>query len=67
MCKCIARVNADLIARGKNAEIRTNIFGTPRCLIVLDKVDNKRNRLPLLAATYCPFCGNKYPLNPEST
>jgi hypothetical protein len=63
MCRCIAKVNADLFARGKNAEIRTNIFGTQRCLIVLDKIDkinNKCGKLPLVAATYCPFCGKRY-------
>ncbi len=61
MCECISRINADLKERGINAAIITNIFGTPHATISLYKVDDKkRGKLPILMASKCPFCGEKY-------
>jgi hypothetical protein len=62
MCECIKRVDSDLAERDVNAAIETNIFGAPMALVRLYKVDEKkRGKVPLLQASFCPFCGEKYP------
>lgn len=58
-CDCIDRVNADLAPR--NATLLTNIFGAPRACITLQKLHEVRGKLPLLQASFCPFCGTQYP------
>ncbi len=58
-CTCIERVDNDL--RSHNAAIETNIFGTPMALVRLYKIDEKkRGKIPLLQASFCPFCGARY-------
>lgn len=62
MCTCIDNIDADLLARGTNAAVLTNMFGHPRTLVMLYKhEEKKRGRLPLLQASFCPFCGERYP------
>lgn len=59
-CNCIAETNAFLAQH--NAEVLHNIFGTPRALVTLTKVDEKkRGKVPLMQGAFCPFCGAKYP------
>jgi hypothetical protein len=66
MCNCIKAVNERLvfsnakIAQGftYNIELMTMDLSGP--MIVLSRIDkSKRNKLPVLLATYCPFCGTK--------
>lgn len=62
MCTCIFNIDADLLARGTNAAVLTNMLGHPRALVTLYKrKEKKRGRLPLLQASFCPFCGERYP------
>lgn len=59
LCDCIARVNVHL--KEKNARILVNLFGEPHATITLSKIDEKkRTRLPIMMASYCPFCGTPY-------
>ncbi len=63
-CDCANAVNDRL--KFSNAIISTNMLRTGiRACIVIEKLDltkrGKRRRLPVLQATYCPFCGTKYP------
>lgn len=58
-CRCIA--DTDVFLAKHNAAIETNMFGTPMTLVRLYKIDEKkRGRIPLLQASFCPFCGVKY-------
>jgi len=58
-CGCISRLNKRLVEH--NAIVMTNLIGRPRTVVTLDKLDTKkRGRLPILQASYCPFCGQEY-------
>jgi hypothetical protein len=70
MCQCRERIDKRLAER--NARIASGFtidltkpaasmsFAPP--LIHLEKVDRKkRGTLPMLVASYCPFCGEKIP------
>lgn len=60
MCDCIARVDESMLSR--NAKIMLPWFGPQRPFIETTKVDEKkRGKPPRLFATFCPFCGEKYP------
>lgn len=62
-CDCITRVNADL--RAHNGKITLPLIGRQQPFVQTNKLDEKkRGKVPLLFATFCPFCGSKYP---EST
>lgn len=57
-CDCIDRVNIELAPHG--AELLTSMFRMPRAFIALHKLQKTRGKLPLLQASYCPFCGAQY-------
>lgn len=65
MCDCRAAVNERLVS--SNAKIAMGLlFGEGKLeaappMIVLEKADDrKRGRLPVLVATCCPFCGERF-------
>jgi hypothetical protein len=70
MCECRKKLDEKLAA--KNAKIATGFTasfedGPTRGMqlappmIVLEKADKKkRGSLPILMASYCPFCGHEY-------
>lgn len=64
MCSCIEEVNARLapyngmLAFGFTAQGNNSMHG--KLLIQTEKLDrSKRASIPVVAATYCPFCGSK--------
>ena len=68
-CKCIRNVNGQLLKDGHNCEIDvplqmnfdTGKLAPPKCKIALEKRNKKsRKALPVVIASYCPFCGKKY-------
>lgn len=60
MCDCITEVNKLLDAH--NAELVLPLFGNQRPFIETAKKERtKRGKPPLMQATFCPFCGEKYP------
>jgi hypothetical protein len=59
MCDCIETMNANLAEH--NVMIVHNLIGPPEATISVIKRDaKKRDKIPYLMATYCPFCGVKY-------
>lgn len=62
ICNCLDQMNEALRPHG--GEIMTSLFSEPPRLFVttthLANVKRKR-KLPLVVATYCPFCGVKVP------
>ena len=61
MCTCIRKVDAKLAEY--NGLLVTNFLtDPPRAMIsVCKKVERQRGKPPLMEASYCPFCGKKYP------
>lgn len=67
MCNCHGRINAKL--KEKNARLVTgfhlaadSIMKSLPPIIALEKIDtSKRGKPPILIATYCPFCGERFP------
>lgn len=66
-CDCVDRMNEAMAARNAAIEIGMLIdYATGKLreappAIKVYKVDPKRrDRLPTLLATFCPFCGRKY-------
>lgn len=70
MCQCRERIDEKLA--DQNAKIAVGFtagfndgptlkMGLAASMIELEKADKKkRGALPILMATYCPFCGVKY-------
>lgn len=59
MCNCVAKVNVNLAKY--NTVLETTLFSF-WALVRTGKVDRKKRGKPsTVAASYCPFCGNKYP------
>jgi hypothetical protein len=66
MCNCIDEVDAFLADR--NARIMMPIIGPQRPFVETMKVDPaKRGRIPSMFASFCPFCGEKYPPSKSET
>ncbi|MGE4529573.1 MAG: hypothetical protein AB7D00_14510 [Rhodospirillaceae bacterium] len=60
MCNCIDESNK--LLSEQNATLSHTFIGPRRVIIAtLKKDDKKRGRPPVLAANFCPFCGEKYP------
>lgn len=60
MCECILTVNQELAQH--NTRIHMPIIGPKIPFVETIKVDEKRRGKPVrMFATYCPFCGEKYP------
>ncbi len=61
-CNCIARLDAEPKMVEANTRIVINLFGPPRALVqTMKRDDKKRGKPSYLMASYCPFCGVKYP------
>lgn len=67
MCKCLSKVQEQLVERNAAVTVETLInFKTGKMRpsnpsVRLHKLDNrKRSRLPTMFCSYCPFCGKKY-------
>lgn len=59
-CDCITATNRDLAEY--NCAIVTNLLGPSRAFVETYVLKAKRGfRAPKLQASYCPFCGVKYP------
>ena len=71
MCDCIRNLNILLIEKeGNNTRISTPIFvnistglgSIAQAMIVTEKRDTRNRIKPdKIIASYCPFCGKKYP------
>lgn len=61
MCGCFKNVNEKLAEY--NGQLEFNMLAAePRAMISLCKVASaSRRKPPLMEASYCPFCGKKYP------
>lgn len=61
VCGCISEVGNFL--REHNACLETTLFSQPeRVVIRTSKIDTrKRGNPPPMLATFCPFCGTRYP------
>lgn len=58
-CECIDKINA--LLEPKNAALNVNLLNPTYTFVQLVKADtSKRGKLPLMAASYCPFCGVKH-------
>lgn len=68
-CNCITVVNDDMKAKGRDCRIDyaivmigdTSKKMVARCQIVTERPSKKRKAPETVIATYCPFCGTKYP------
>ena len=66
MCDCIKLFNEQLASRNTRIKIPIS-FGANKIsslppMIVTEKVDERSRMKPVsLLASYCPFCGEKYP------
>lgn len=63
-CGCIKKVNKLLKPRGYAVHHTIGFTGAPPVAILnLVKIEDSATRKgpTVLAATYCPFCGKKYP------
>lgn len=61
MCDCIAEVNARLAQDG--GEVLTDMLTEPPRAFITTYRRWARRKLPLVQATFCPFCGTVYPPN----
>jgi len=60
MCECITKINTSL--ESHNCRVSLPWIGLQRPFVELIKIDEKkRGKVPYMQATYCPFCGEKYP------
>jgi hypothetical protein len=60
VCDCNKRMNEAL--KEYNTMLVTNLIGPPHALVLTDKIDSKKRGKPMMMfASYCPFCGEKYP------
>ena len=62
MCDCIKEMN-DLL-KDRNGVLVTTLFGTSKCCLWVDREKTGRGtkKPPAVIASYCPMCGEKYPL-----
>jgi hypothetical protein len=64
-CDCIALADEALAARGARLVTMMSLTGGPTCAIIAVQRNGPTKRdgwkAPTLIATFCPFCGKKYP------
>lgn len=62
-CKCATKVNKLLEAQNEELVLSIRLSsGQAYAVILTQKIDpKKRTKKHTLLATYCPFCGKKYP------
>lgn len=68
MCDCIDEINAERKPYGQT--LNATMLSTRRALISLIRTDkytieNRTSKTKYYVATFCPFCGEKYPLEPR--
>jgi len=65
MCDCIKEIGEQLKSMNNNTKLQICMFwdGKPsRAMIATKKVESKLHGKPNnIVASYCPFCGEKYP------
>lgn len=63
-CECIKSMDAMLLEHNARVVCTLGLFGTPQKVsLEVEKADEKkRGRPPRLIASFCPFCGTKYPV-----
>lgn len=68
-CKCFDQINEHL--KPYHGELLCNLFGPPRAIVSTfqNRVNGRKPkmRMPLVFATFCPFCGTKYPKSDRYT
>jgi len=58
-CDCVDQIDAKLADR--NTKLNLEVF-SERCVVESMKIDSKKRGAPVrVLASYCPFCGKKYP------
>lgn len=60
-CNCFSDVNAELAK--SNGELLADFFTDPPRVFISTYRRKGRKKLPLVQASFCPFCGEKYPEN----
>jgi hypothetical protein len=64
MCNCIARINADMKQHGVTLYVVS--LAPPVAAVSLVRLDTReierrRDKPQFVAATFCPWCGERYP------
>ena len=68
MCDCISKVNVQLAAYGDELNTAMKMDGTVLLCVGTSRIDgNKRKKPHNMFCSYCPFCGEKMPMNKEPT
>lgn len=59
-CSCFKQIDEHLKAYG--GELLRNLFGPPRAIVSTYREKAVRGKkMPIVFATFCPFCGVRYP------
>ena len=65
MCDCIKKIDEKLAEVNSNTKLKIvwSMSGAvDRAMVVTEKADkSKRGEVSTVFASYCPFCGEKYP------
>lgn len=65
MCDCRARIDADLESRNARLAfgfmVDANQLSVSAPMIMTEKVKPRGKKPPIILASYCPFCGVKFP------
>jgi len=60
-CRCTDKVDEALAAQGARLCVTISLRGGPERAIIATERRTPRVKLHRLIASYCPFCGTKYP------
>lgn len=59
MCKCITKLNVSLAEH--NTVVLTTLFSSWALISTVKDDPKKRGKPVSVVASYCPFCGKRYP------
>jgi hypothetical protein len=60
MCDCIEKVNE--LLKDRNGLLEVNLLSNPlRVMVSVCRRASKGKKPPLMEASHCPFCGERYP------